>query len=470
MANSATDDAATFAGGTTCLAADSNFRSVIADNEDLSSLADIFSRHGFPIRIAGGAVRDLLAGQTPKDLDFATTATPDQMKAMFEAEGVRTINALGEKHGTVTARINDRENFEVTTLRIDVVCHGRKADIEFTEDWRGDANRRDLTVNSMFLGLDGVLYDFFEGREDLKKRRVAFVGKARERIQEDYLRILRYFRFFGRLGTDPNAHEADTIAAVTENAAGLDMITGERIWSELKKILDGRHAAEILTKMVECKLFPHMGLPEEPDVEELHAVHERWKSTGLPPPHCCTLLSSLLRTTDDVTNLVSRLKISTYERELALFVVGNKAVEMTPHPSKERPYQIMLVDMSRTAKPAVSREYVLELLKYRGDADTYRVIEAWEPPKFPVNGHDLMEAGCPKGRMMSAVTTKLREIWKDSDFLAGRESLLSELPRVLDEMDDVTVAASPKMSKKERKALANRAKLEKKLASPPRTQ
>ena len=108
--------------------------------------------------------------------DFATTATPDQMKAMFEAEGVRTINALGEKHGTVTARINDRENFEVTTLRIDVVCHGRKADVEFTEDWRLDANRRDLTVNSMFLGLDGVLYDFFEGREDLKKRRVAFVG------------------------------------------------------------------------------------------------------------------------------------------------------------------------------------------------------------------------------------------------------------------------------------------------------
>ena len=90
------------------------------------------------------------------------------------------------------------------------------------------------------------------------------LGKARERIQEDYLRILRYFRFFGRLGTDPNAHEADTIAAVTENAAGLDMITGERIWSELKKILGGRHAAEILTKMVECKLFPHMGLPEEP--------------------------------------------------------------------------------------------------------------------------------------------------------------------------------------------------------------
>ena len=111
------------------------------------------------------------------------------------------------------------------------------------------------------------------------------------------------------------------------------------------------------------------------DVEELHAVPERWKSTGLPPPHYCTLLSTLMRTTDDVANLVSRLKISTYERELAHFIVSNKAVEMAPHPSKERPYQFMMIDMSRSTKPGVSREYVLELLKYRGDADTYRVVQ-----------------------------------------------------------------------------------------------
>lgn len=146
----------------------------------------------------------------PKDLDFATTATPDQMKMMFNEKNVRMINMKGEKHGTITPRINDKENFEITTLRIDVVTDGRHAEVQFTTDWLLDALRRDLTINSMFLGeiktlskflivrfgigLDGSVYDYFYGYDDLQKRRVAFVGSAVQRIQEDYLRILRYFR------------------------------------------------------------------------------------------------------------------------------------------------------------------------------------------------------------------------------------------------------------------------------------
>lgn len=138
--------------------------------------------------------RDLLMGMKPKDLDFATTATPAQMKEMFTTENVRMINAKGEKHGTITPRINDKENFEVTTLRIDVVTDGRHAEVQFTTDWLLDALRRDLTINSMFLGLDGSVYDYFFGYEDLQNRRIRFVGDAVTRIQEDYLRILRYFR------------------------------------------------------------------------------------------------------------------------------------------------------------------------------------------------------------------------------------------------------------------------------------
>lgn len=150
-------------------------------------------------------------GLKPKDLDFATTATPDQMKTMFNEKKIRMINTRGEKHGTITPRINDKENFEVTTLRIDVVTDGRHAEVQFTTDWLLDALRRDLTINSMFLGkttiflyiaittssnlgLDGSVYDYFFGYDDLQKRRIAFVGDAVERIQEDYLRILRYFR------------------------------------------------------------------------------------------------------------------------------------------------------------------------------------------------------------------------------------------------------------------------------------
>lgn len=113
---------------------------------------------------------------------------------MFTNENIRMLNANGEKHGTVTARINDEENFEVTTLRIDVTTDGRHAEVEFTTNWLLDANRRDLTINSMFLGFDGKVYDYFYGYDDLQKRHVLFVGEAANRIQEDYLRILRYFR------------------------------------------------------------------------------------------------------------------------------------------------------------------------------------------------------------------------------------------------------------------------------------
>lgn len=159
---------------------------------ELRILSGIFKKYNYEIRIAGGAVRDLLSGLAPKDLDFATTATPDEMKSMFTTEAIRMVNDRGEKHGTITARINDKENFEVTTLRIDVATDGRHADVEFTKDWKLDANRRDLTINSMFLDFDGSVYDYFYGYDDLKKKRVAFVGDPGTRIREDFLRIFRY--------------------------------------------------------------------------------------------------------------------------------------------------------------------------------------------------------------------------------------------------------------------------------------
>ena len=118
----------------------------------LLKLADLFRDNQYELRVAGGAVRDILMGILPHDVDFATTATPDQMKEMFERAKIRMINSNGEKHGTITARIDDTENFEITTLRIDVATDGRHAQVEYTQDWQLDANRRDLTINALFLG------------------------------------------------------------------------------------------------------------------------------------------------------------------------------------------------------------------------------------------------------------------------------------------------------------------------------
>ncbi len=188
------------------------FRSLFTP--EVNELSRLFRENGFEIRLAGGPVRDLLLGKRPKDLDFATDATPDDMKRIFDAAGVRMINNKGEKHGTVTPRIFDKENFEVTTLRIDVTTDGRHAEVQFTNDWELDSGRRDLTINSMFLGLDGTLYDYFNGAEDLKRRRVAFVGDPVQRIQEDYLRILRYFRFYGRIAEESSSHDEKTLEAI----------------------------------------------------------------------------------------------------------------------------------------------------------------------------------------------------------------------------------------------------------------
>lgn len=187
----------------------------------------LFSKYGYDIRVAGGAVRDILMKKEPKDVDLATTATPTEMISMFTKEEIRMLNRNGEAHGTVTVRINDKMNYEITTLRIDTKTDGRHAEVAFTTDWQLDASRRDLTVNSMFIDVTfehdnpcdedsqftvkGKLYDYFNGYDDLAHRRIRFVGEPASRIQEDYLRILRYFRFYGRLARSPDNHDQPTL-------------------------------------------------------------------------------------------------------------------------------------------------------------------------------------------------------------------------------------------------------------------
>lgn len=160
---------------------------------DLLRLEHLFSSNGYTLRLVGGAVRDLLLARSPKDIDLATECTPEDMVKLFEAEGIRYI-PTGLQHGTVTVCTGDGA-YEVTTLRVDRQTDGRHAVVDFTTDWQVDANRRDFTINAMSLALDGSLYDYFSGQEHLADRRVEFVGDAKARIREDYLRILRYFRW-----------------------------------------------------------------------------------------------------------------------------------------------------------------------------------------------------------------------------------------------------------------------------------
>ncbi|XP_066262147.1 CCA tRNA nucleotidyltransferase 1, mitochondrial isoform X2 [Euwallacea similis] len=400
------------------------FRSLFTD--ELKSLATLFAKYNYEIRIAGGAVRDLLMGIKPTDLDFATTAAPTEMKKIFESENIRIINENGEKHGTITPRINNKENFEITTLRVDVVTDGRHAEVIFTTDWLLDSLRRDLTINSMFLGLDGSLYDYFFGYDDLQKRRVTFVGNAETRIQEDYLRILRYFRFYGRISDKCNNHDKDTLQAIKRNAAGLDKISGERIWTELKKMLEGNFAGDLLVVIIDCGLSQYIGLPTKPNIEELKKV---WTRSGHLNLNAITLLSSLLNNVEDAIALNRRLKLSAFDRDLATFIVEHREPKL--HPNYLLPYQQLIIKAK--SKPLVIKQYALEVLKYN-NSEYLEELETWQIPHFPINGAMLKERGVESGRFMGVVMQELKDIWADNQFKSSVEELLDCIPEVLEKL------------------------------------
>ncbi|KAG5197569.1 hypothetical protein JEQ12_008298 [Ovis aries] len=400
--------------------------------------AELFAKENHELRIAGGAVRDLLSGVKPQDVDFATTATPAQMKELFQSVGIRMINNKGEKHGTITARLHE-ENFEITTLRIDVATDGRHAEVEFTTDWQKDAERRDLTINSMFLGFDGTLFDYFNGYEDLKNKKVRFVGQAKQRIQEDYLRILRYFRFYGKIVDTPGDHDPETLEAIAENAKGLAGISGERIWVELKKILTGNHVNHLIHLIYELDVAPYIGLPANTSLEEFNKVSKNVEGFSPKP---MTLLTSLFKVQDDVTKLDLRLKISKEEKNLGLFIVKNRKDLIKAVDSSEplKPYQDFIIDHKLTASVVMfgfgpqSREAdatarVCELLKYQGEHGLLKQLQQWSIPPFPVSGHDIRKVGVSSGKEIGVLLQQLREQWKKSGYQLEKDELLSYIKK-----------------------------------------
>ncbi|XP_050440630.1 CCA tRNA nucleotidyltransferase 1, mitochondrial [Adelges cooleyi] len=397
---------------------------------ELTQLLQVFEKYKYEIRLCGGAVRDILLGQTPTDLDFATIATPNEMVEMLEKENIRLVNKGGLKHGTVTSHINGL-SFEVTTLRIDVVTDGRHADVEFTKDWALDAERRDLTVNSMFLGMDGTLYDYFNGYEDLKKRHIKFVGDANKRISEDYLRILRYFRFYGRLANAPNDHDNDILEAIREKGKGLEQISGERIWSELSKILEGNFGPELMMVILNLDLGPFIGLPNRVDIDEFNKITSRAKGLKLHP---ITMLTALLKEPQDMITLNNRLKFRVFDRELGLFLIESRNDNWNPESVKK--YKIKMIQ--NASKQNVIKEYIEQLLKYCNERTILDEFEKWTPPKFPVSGKMVKNKEI-NGRAVGHIMNKLVEYWADDDFKTDVNELLNLIPKArIESLEDMT--------------------------------
>lgn len=373
---------------------------------DLKFLETVFKKSGFQIRIVGGAVRDLLLNKKPKDIDLATDATPDESMTIAEANNIKVI-PTGLQHGTVTFVING-EGYEITTLRIDTETDGRHATVQFTRSWEQDAERRDLTVNAMSLGLDGTLYDYFNGAKDLSTKTMRFVGQAEKRIQEDYLRILRYFRFMGRFSSTnwPDG----TKEAIKNNANGLANISGERIWSELKQILSGANTGEIMDAMCELGVSAYTLI----SCDYIASAERTRQFTNNP----VTIYSSMLTSMDQVAKAVARFKWSRVEQDLSTFLVQNKGKKY----SLEN-YQDLLVD-------GVKLDWIIELVLLQGNNDIAQKLKSWNIPVFPITGNDMISKGIKPGKEMGIAMKQLKDIWKKSRFTLSKEELLDKIPTV----------------------------------------
>lgn len=366
---------------------------------------------GGEVRFVGGCVRDALRQAPVSDVDLATADPPETVLALLERAGIKGV-PTGIEHGTVTA-VADGRPFEITTLRLDVATDGRYAEVAFTDDWRADAARRDFTFNAMSLSPRGDLYDYFGGREDLAAGRVRFVGDAAQRIAEDYLRVLRFFRFLARFGHGEPDGEA--MAACGAAAGKLDRLSVERVRTELLKLLAAPAPVPALQAMADLGVLAAV-LPEAGDMTTLLAL------CGIDDRDGLRRLAALVGT--DGEALGRRLKLSNAQTaRLARLAPPARKLDADLDEAGQRQ---MLYDLGAD----LFRDLVL--LAWAGDrqgrASLWRAMletaNAWEEPRLPLRGADITAMGVLGGPQVGRIVAAVEAWWRARDFRPGREACL----------------------------------------------
>ncbi|HTJ90513.1 MAG TPA: CCA tRNA nucleotidyltransferase [Acidocella sp.] len=351
-------------------------------------------------RMVGGAVRDMLAGCAVADVDFAVPLAPETVMARARAAGLKVI-PTGIEHGTVTV-VTPERSFEVTSLRRDVETDGRRAVVAFVDDWKLDASRRDFTINAMSAARDGTVFDYFGGREDLAAGRVRFVGAAAARIEEDYLRIFRFFRFFARYGH--GAPDAEAVAAIAKLRDGVNSLSAERVWSELKRILaapDPRVAVRLMGQTGVLDLV----LPDA-DLDRFALLLRR----GAPDIPLLRLAALLPGETTVAEKFAARWRLSKAEAaELAALTTANTLTLDAADDDLRRGLE---------AEPAEVLAGRTWLAPGDGWQDIRARLAAMKRPVFPLQGRDLQALGLMPGPAMGALLQQVRDWWRQGGCVA----------------------------------------------------
>lgn len=393
------------------------------------------SADGARPRFVGGCVRDALAHRSVTDIDIATPDPPERVIELLAKAGLRSM-PTGIAHGTVTA-IAGGKPFEITTLRRDVETDGRRAKVAFTDDWLADASRRDFTINALSCRADRQVYDPFGGIADLAEGRIVFVGDPMKRIDEDVLRLLRYFRFFAHFGLPPA--DIPALNACRVQARRLGELSGERIAAEMMKLLAAVDPLPALVLMQGTGVLAAL-LPDPADLGRVRAL-TFLESRGVRRPGIAVdplrRLAALLKPDPGhAADLAARLRLSNAQTER---LIALAAPEILPDRMMDAPWQRRLL-----YRLGAERFLDLTLLAWAharadegyapaGDNGRWMAMldlaDAWEIPDFPLRGEDVIALGVSAGPEIGRRLGAVRDWWEEQDFRPGRAELLERLKR-----------------------------------------
>ena len=397
---------------------------------ETSAVMNALSSGGGGARFVGGAVRNALLGRNVDDIDIATPLLPAEVIRRLQASRIKAV-PTGIEHGTVTA-ITGGKSFEITTLRRDLETDGRHAVVAFSDSWEDDASRRDFTINALYSSLAGEVFDYFGGLADLEARRVRFVGDPVARIREDYLRVLRLFRFHAWYGR--GAMDEQSRAAAREERGGLEKLSGERLQKETLRLLQAENPLPSLRVMADDLILAHL-IPAEREeirldrIQRLVAIDN---NNGYPADAILRLAALLPSGFDLAIAVAVRLRLSNEKRE-RLVDLAAAVDKIVPAMSVEELHKLLY---------RLGQQRVRDRIMLRWSEDTdgshhtgWRALLAladmWARPSFPLSGRDVLAAGVPEGPLVGRVLSEIENWWIENDFSDDKLSLAERLKAVI---------------------------------------
>ena len=379
------------------------------------------------VRFVGGCVRKAICGENIDDIDLATSIEPEDVKKRLNKQDIKVIDT-GISHGTVTAILNNKK-FEITTLRKDVSTDGRHANVEFTSNWEEDASRRDFTINAIYADIEGRIFDPLNGMSDLQNGIIKFIGSPEERIQEDYLRILRYFRFFAQYSeTD---HDQDIIHSIKKNINGLNKISNERILDELKKILNLRNSyslfSNIKSKEIILSIFPQFKYCERLKIinslnQKLRDKYDNYLILALmiiDQSNDYEYFCHKYKTSNSVKSRFKNISQNYENFKNKKFYSEENIKKLVYLSSKDNVIDLLL--FSICANNEISILNIEKLINY---------VNRCVIPKFPISGDYLIEHGYETGEILGTKLKLLEEKWIENNFIIEKKMVEKSLGKV----------------------------------------